>query len=112
MEKTDVAQCPVDVTVRLYEEAQDNPDSLEWKAAAEIERLRELVGILAVPVGWKLVPIRATEEMLDAAEKAEADLNSADAGVWLGLQSYYRAMVNAAPTMPPTANVTGGSAKE
>ena len=33
--------------------------------ADEIERLREYVAHLAVPVGWKLVPTRPTEAMMD-----------------------------------------------
>jgi len=32
----------------------------------EIERLRAMVGFLAVPIGWKLVPARPTEDMMDA----------------------------------------------
>ena len=31
----------------------------------EIERLRGFVAHLAVPVGWKLVPVRPTEAMMD-----------------------------------------------
>ena len=41
----------VDLLERLYEEAQDNPDSLFWKSAQEIEQLRALLtGIIE---SWK-----------------------------------------------------------
>jgi hypothetical protein len=74
------------------------------EAADEIERLKGIVSHLAVPVGWKLVPIRATEEMLQAAEKAEDDFTKAESGMWCGLQDYYKAMVRAAPDMTPNTN--------
>jgi hypothetical protein len=53
---------------RLYAEAQDNPDSLEWKAA---ERVEKLVGVLAE---W----LAKTEWVQKTSDWQELGLHRAD----------------------------------
>ena len=43
---------------------------------AEIERLRRLVAHLAVPIGYQLVPVRPSNEMLKAAIAAHPCANT------------------------------------
>lgn len=64
---------------------------------------------LAIPQGWKLVPIEPTPEMIEAAD-AKDDLGSAVFGEPDFPASHpvaYRAMVEAAPLMPTDTEFTG-----
>lgn len=67
------------------------------EAADEIERLRAYVAHLAVPVGYKLVPIRPTPEMLHAGVRAWWDNPVIEDGAPEEMLRPYRAMVEAAP---------------
>lgn len=44
----------IDIVKTLYEESQDNPDDYRWKAAREIELLREYISSIRrqKPVAW------------------------------------------------------------
>lgn len=65
----------------------------ELSKFAELQRQRERQAV-AVPDGWKLVPIVATEEMLKAAY---VDYESDQ---YTGPSSMYKAMLSAAPDCP------------
>ncbi|MDD2222824.1 MAG: hypothetical protein PHF42_05220 [Pseudomonas sp.] len=55
---------------------------------AEIERLRRLVAHLAIPIGYQLVPVRPSSEMLKAAIAVHPCANTEET-----LLSIYRAML-------------------
>ena len=50
---------------RYYEEVHQELAPLARDLERENDRLRALVAHLAVPVGWKLVPVRPTPEMVE-----------------------------------------------
>lgn len=88
-----------------------------YDAADEIERLKKIVAALAVPVGWKLVPVRPTHEMLEAANlylRREYTTLGLGEGSHLdatkAASNYYAAMLAAAPELTPNAPHEGADA--
>jgi hypothetical protein len=65
-------------------------------AAEEVSRLRSLIAHLAAPVGFRLVPVRPTPEMLDAG--CEVDLEEETPEHYLAyIKDIYTRMVKAVP---------------
>jgi hypothetical protein len=58
--------------LRSGEPCADEAADVIDDAIGEIERLRQIVAALAVPVGWQLVPTHPTEAMVEATFTVEA----------------------------------------
>jgi hypothetical protein len=80
-------------------------DGVGPRAADEIERLQAFVAHLAVPAGYKLVPIRPTEEMLKAGVRAWWDNPEIEDGAPEEMLRPYRAMLAAAPEVTPNDQI-------
>lgn len=72
-------------------------------------RVRALASAQPAPQGWKLVPVEPTDEMLsagqDAQNRAVYRRPQPVGKEWGGV--YYRAMIAAAPSLPPAGDGSG-----
>ena len=96
MERTLIAQGPVDVTVgpiawvKVVRGQTDVVPASTFQAADAIEM--GWTPLYAIPDRWRLVPSEATRKMLDAAERVDED----------GYHAMWDAMLATAP-LPPNA---------
>lgn len=88
------------------------------KAVIEASYLRRMLAMLdaasappvqgTVPIGWKLVPVEPTPEMLAAAHEGDTEYTLRNFGdvmtVSQGPYDHYVAMLDAAPTPPAQEN--------
>lgn len=63
---------------------------------AEIGRLRDLVAHLAIPLGYRLVPVRPSPAMMEAAKTVDYSSSPEETAL-----NIYRAMLSAAPAHQP-----------
>lgn len=76
-----------------------------WQARAALDTGELVTGAYKLPDGWKIVPIKPTVAMVDAAYDAHDAYESAAAPkAWCGLHSAYIAMLSAAPQPPASAS--------
>jgi len=84
------------------------PNEFEWLLLAH--RNHQLV---YVPEGWRILPVKLTSAMEDAAYEAVDAFEKVETGAWCGLSSAYDAMVAKAPAPPQTLMpVRTGNASE
>ncbi len=84
------------LTAALVEAVEEElPQEFEWLLLAS--RKRQLA---YVPDGWKIVPVKLSKAMEDAAYDAVEAYEKAETGVWLGLSSTYDAIIANTPTPP------------
>lgn len=62
----------------------------------EIGRLRDLVAHLAIPIGYRLVPVRPSPAMMEAAKTVDYSHSPEETAL-----NIYRAMLSAAPAHLP-----------
>lgn len=95
----------VDVSEGAHDILAEVDADMEAAAAriVELERLlkeRVEATLVDLPVGWRLVPMKSTPEMEDAAYAAYDEVEAQPVGAWCGLSHVFEAMVAKAPSPP------------